>query len=321
MKPVSLFSRLFISLLLAGTTATVTIAPEEAALAAPPVKRGEPAPGNAMALSIRQARAQLKEAISHKYVGTAKSCRLAEGFQGLIGNKLCDGRAVFGEVTGIRVGAAGFRFTGWYAERFNRSSEKRYDVQASVSLRKDWRYMQAYRFDPALSTGEYQLEIPMSLYGVGSPEPWPSDRPVLAWTDERSAQNFADAFNRLLYAVRGEEELTTFSAAAKTWRENPVKPSLPNDVQRYRVMAEDAFRSKDFEKALDYYEKGLEIEPLWPQGQFNAAVLYGEIKEYEDALLHMKYYLELVPDAKNAGFAQEKIYLWEGKAKETVYSD
>jgi hypothetical protein len=30
----------------------------------------------------------------------------------------------------------------------------------------------------------------------------------------------------------------------------------------------------------------------------------------------MKRYLELVPDAKNADFARNKMYLWEVKAKE-----
>ena len=60
-------------------------------------------------------------------------------------------------------------------------------------------------------------------------------------------------------------------------------------------MAEDAINNKEFEKAVDYYEQGLDIEPLWPEGQFNAALLHGELKDYENAALHMKRYLELVP--------------------------
>ena len=282
----------------------------------PSVWRGDPPPGDSMALSIRQARAQLKEAINNKYVGTAKSCRLAEGFQGLIGNKLCDGMVVFEKVTGVRIGPTGFHFTSSYTERVAAYSDKRYDVQMSVSFKEATKYMQAYSLDPTFSNGVYELEIPKRLYGVATPEPWPSNYPVLVWGNKTSAEKFADAFNRLLYAARQDEEFATFSAAAKTWRDLTVKPPLPENVQRYRVMAEDAFMNKDFEKAIDYYEKGLAIEPLWPQGQFNAALLYGEIKDYGAALLHMRCYLELVPDAQNAKAAREKMYLWEGKAKE-----
>jgi tetratricopeptide (TPR) repeat protein len=280
------------------------------------VLQGDPPPGDSMALSISRARAQLKEAIKNKYAGTAKSCRLAEGFQGLIGNKLCNGTVVFGEAIDIRIGLTGFHFTSSYTERVDAYSDKRYDVQTSVSFKEGTKYMQAYSLDPTFSNGVYELEIPKRLYGVGTPEPWPSNYPVLVWGNKTSAEKFADAFNRLLYAARQDEEFAVFSAAAKNWRENPVKPSLPDNLQRYRVMAEDAFMNKDFEKALDYYEKGLAIEPLWPQGQFNAALLYGEIKDYGAALLHMRCYLELVPNAKNAKAAREKMYLWEGKAKE-----
>jgi tetratricopeptide (TPR) repeat protein len=104
-----------------------------------------------------------------------------------------------------------------------------------------------------------------------------------------------------------------FANEAKRYREMRVKPALPEDVQRYRVMAEDAFNNKDFEKALDYYRKGLAIEPLWPQGQYNAAMLAGELRRYDWAALYMKHYLELVPDAKNAKALWMEMYHWEGK--------
>lgn len=107
-----------------------------------------------------------------------------------------------------------------------------------------------------------------------------------------------------------------FANEAKRYREMPVKPALSEDVQQYRVMGEDAFNDRDFKKALRYYKKGLAIEPLWPQGQYNAAMLAGELHSYNWAALYMKRYLELVPDAKNANAAREKIYLWKGKAKE-----
>jgi len=138
----------------------------------------------------------------------------------------------------------------------------------------------------------------------------------------------AEEFARVLYALKEHalkertrlaseiSSFVDFQEKARAWRALTIKPILSEDLQRRRIMAEDAFKNKDFEKAVEYYEQGLEIEPLWPQGQYNAALLYGELKDYAAAALHMRFYLELVPDAGNAKAAREAMYLWEGKAGE-----
>ncbi len=46
------------------------------AIAVPSLTKGDPPPGNAMALSVPQARATLKEAIKKRYVGTLKGLAL-----------------------------------------------------------------------------------------------------------------------------------------------------------------------------------------------------------------------------------------------------
>ncbi len=146
--------------------------------------------------------------------------------------------------------------------------------------------------------------------------------PYVFLYDKNKAVSVANAF----YVLKGYAEgykpgdetalLADFQTKAKAWRALAVKPALSEDVEKCRVMAEDALRNKNFEKAVQYYEKGLAIEPLWPQGQFNAALLEGELHAYRMAAFHMKRYLLLVPDAPNARAAQERIWLWEEKAKE-----
>jgi tetratricopeptide (TPR) repeat protein len=135
----------------------------------------------------------------------------------------------------------------------------------------------------------------------------------------------AEAFSNVLYmlkqyAVKERTKLASdassfadFQGKAKAWRALKVKPELPPEVRRYRLLAEDAIKHKEFEKAVQYYEQGLEIEPLWPQGQYNAALLYGEMKEYRDAELHMKRYLELVPDAPDAQAARDQMMIWQSR--------
>jgi tetratricopeptide (TPR) repeat protein len=137
------------------------------------------------------------------------------------------------------------------------------------------------------------------------------------WSDEADAQNFADAFNRLLYAVYRNEksaELQTFSAAAQAWRENPVKPPLGPEADRHRILAENAIKEKNLDDAVEHFENALEIQPMWPAGWFNLALIYAEQNDYADACDRMQHYLELVPDAPDAKDAREQIVIWEDKA-------
>ena len=143
------------------------------------------------------------------------------------------------------------------------------------------------------------------------------------WSSRSDAEAFVNALYVLKqYATKEKKKLARevssfpdFQEKAKAWRALSVKPSLPENVKRCKLLAEDAYNSKEFEKAIDYYEQGLEIEPLWPDGQYNVAFLYGEINEYEIAAHHMKRYLELVPNAPDAQSARDQIIIWQSKIK------
>jgi tetratricopeptide (TPR) repeat protein len=140
------------------------------------------------------------------------------------------------------------------------------------------------------------------------------------WADEREALRFTDAFNRLIYETHfgnpGVSELSAFAATAKAWREKPdSRPKPPEGWERYRILAEQRIREKEFVAALENYEAGLESFPTWPEGWFNAALLYAELGEYGYAANRMRRYLELTPDAPDAKAAREKVIIWDEKAK------
>ncbi len=107
-----------------------------------------------------------------------------------------------------------------------------------------------------------------------------------------------------------------FQPKAAAWRALPAKPAISDDVKQHRLLAEDAYQQKQFDTAAAEYEAGLEIDPLWAQGHFNAAVIYGELKDYDDAIWHMRCYLELLPNAPDAQEARDQMLLWQGKAKQ-----
>jgi len=84
----------------------------------------------------------------------------------------------------------------------------------------------------------------------------------------------------------------------------------------HQLGAEDALKQKQFNTAIDEYEAGLKIDPLWPEGHFNVALLYEELNDYEWAVWHMRAYLELRPDAPDAQAAHDQMLLWQEKDRQ-----
>jgi tetratricopeptide (TPR) repeat protein len=145
---------------------------------------------------------------------------------------------------------------------------------------------------------------------------------TVMWQNKDDAVSFADSFQAMKYYGSKQfldddaADFADFQGKAKIWRSLAPKPPLPEEARRFRVLAKDAQENKDFEREADFYEKGLAIDPLWPAGQFNAAVIYEALKNYRMAVIHMKRYLELEPGDKDAKSYRDQLYIWEQKASD-----
>lgn len=143
----------------------------------------------------------------------------------------------------------------------------------------------------------------------------------ISWLSFDDAKRFVDAVEAMRYYGSGEyvqddaQDLVVFKEKAKSWAQQFPKPVLGEEVHKFRVLADDALEEKQFEKAAVYYEQGLAADPMWPVGQYNAAMIYAELKNYTMAISHMERYLALKPDAKDARECQDRIYVWQEKAK------
>jgi tetratricopeptide (TPR) repeat protein len=266
---------------------------------------GDAPPGNAMSLSVRQARVNLKQATKNAYIGSLKSCFLWS--------------CVIMEFQPIdfRFTAVGFTVSTPYI--FNSPGVKHlHDLKYTVDFSKAKDYARSFNIPKSTcSTG--------NCYGVGGLiHPTLHEIGALVWSDESEAQGFADAFNRLVYAARHreiEERFAAFRTAAKAWRENPAKPSLGAEADQQRALAENAIKEKNPESAIDHFEIAVEMQPMWPAGWFNLAVIYAEQNDYADAADRMKHYLELAPEASDAQQARDQMTTWVGKLEEQAKNE
>jgi hypothetical protein len=136
----------------------------------------------------------------------------------------------------------------------------------------------------------------------------------------KGALDFLAANARQEASERDEQELAQFQAQAKAWREAAVKPTMPEQAREHQVLAEFAFKEKDVDKAINQYLAALSVFPAWPEGQYNLATLAGEKKFYVVATLHMKEYLELMPDSPDAQAAKDSIIIWRDKLQTVLAS-
>ena len=141
------------------------------------------------------------------------------------------------------------------------------------------------------------------------------------WSSSQDANLLARAMNRLSAHALGkrtpEEEAvwSNFPQKASAWRALTVKPPMAEEVRKHRILAEKAISEQDMSGALEHYEAGLAINPVWPEGHFNASMLYAQLSFYKDAIQHMQAYLELVPEAPDAQAARDQIVIWEDSLK------
>ena len=129
----------------------------------------------------------------------------------------------------------------------------------------------------------------------------------------KAALDFLAANARESSAALNASEFAKFQPQAKAWREATTKPLMPDAAHEHQVLAEYAIKEKDTDKAMAEYAEALSIFPTWPEGQYNLATLAGEKRLYGTAILHMKEYLELVPDSPDAPAAKDSVIIWHDK--------
>lgn len=300
--------------------------------AAPSVAKGDPPPDNAGNLSLAQAKATLEDGIKKRYAGNLK-----ERYSFAVSTTY-----VTSEATDIRVRNSGVEFAAPYSMGGVREAGKvmvNFKKKTITPNRERCEvtaedYLEVYRPDLGKTTsrvsgnlawGHDKIVYPTPLYSVAYlPDPehavdmfqcLAGNAAILAWTDEAAARAFADGFNRLLYAAYRNEMDPEFIAAAKAWRGNPVQPPMSDEAERERILAENAIKERDLDSAVQHFENALEIQPMWPAGWFNLALIYAEQSKFADASDRMRHYLELVPDAADAKDARQQIVIWEDKAK------
>jgi tetratricopeptide (TPR) repeat protein len=109
-----------------------------------------------------------------------------------------------------------------------------------------------------------------------------------------------------------DKQLVLFESVAAQYRALAVKPQISEEQRRLIVQANALTQQKNYTEAMEQYEKAIKLDlTAYPDAYYNLALLRAQENSPISAVFLMKRYLMLVPDAKDARSARDKIYEWE----------
>jgi len=161
---------------------------------APPVSlvNGDQPPGNAMSLSMDAALAQLRDSMSRSFVGEMKCCVL--------------GSCITWDVqeSTMNITPADFSYSHPYV--YNHKSNQTTNIIGN--FKSEPGYLGVFHPLCVHCNGVNCYSVSHSHLPKGTPENFIFGGTGIDWTDEATAQKFADAYNRLVYGARRGEQAT-----------------------------------------------------------------------------------------------------------------
>ncbi|HEU4430734.1 MAG TPA: hypothetical protein VFT98_18380 [Myxococcota bacterium] len=130
--------------------------------------------------------------------------------------------------------------------------------------------------------------------------------------DRDRLRRFVTAWTYLSRAA-GTQPPDEASTRAAVMSAPALTPEIEETLRRTQVQVELAIRENRLLDAAGLYSAALNATPNWSGGQFNHALVLGELEFYPSAVFRMRTYLALSPDAPDARAARDKIYEWEAR--------
>lgn len=130
--------------------------------------------------------------------------------------------------------------------------------------------------------------------------------------DGKKLADYLFFFQHTFNEKRFGTQLALFEPIAAQYRALKVKPAVSESLREFIVKANLFSQQKNYEKAIELYNKAIQIDPTaYSAAYSNLALLFAQIHMFDPAIYNMKKYLLLEPEASDARSAQDKIYEWK----------
>jgi tetratricopeptide (TPR) repeat protein len=95
---------------------------------------------------------------------------------------------------------------------------------------------------------------------------------------------------------------------------------FPDDKEPLQWLGHYYFEMRDFEKAISYYNRALEIDPLFKLVYNMLAYTYNYVGDFEKSIWAINRYISIAPDEANPYDTRGDLYAWNGKIDQAIGS-
>ncbi len=94
----------------------------------------------------------------------------------------------------------------------------------------------------------------------------------------------------------------------------------PEDKEVFEWLGHHYFGMRQFEEAIPYYHKAIEIDPLHKLAYNTLAYTYNEVGDFEKSIWAINKYISLAPDEANPYDSRADLYAYNGKIDQAIES-
>ncbi len=185
----------------------------------------------------------------------------------------------------------------YYLEGLN-YSEKYYFPEAEKSFRK------ALEFDSTFAMAYYRLA-------------------VRTWDEELVAKAVAYSDNATQKEKHYIKSLQANISGNDTQHIEELQKIIrryPEEKEAYSKLGDHYYYQRQFEEAVRYYNKAIEVDPLDKRAYNQLAYTYDEMGDFEKSILAIDKYISLAPDEANPYDSRGDLYAWNGKLERAIES-
>ncbi|MDP3024160.1 MAG: protein kinase [candidate division Zixibacteria bacterium] len=100
-----------------------------------------------------------------------------------------------------------------------------------------------------------------------------------------------------------------------------IVESYPDEKDAFYVLGQIYYRNlHEFEEAVHYLSKAIQIDPLYKLAYNFLAYTYNEMGDFEKSIWAINKYIELAPDEPNPYDSRAELYAWNGKLDQAIES-
>jgi len=95
---------------------------------------------------------------------------------------------------------------------------------------------------------------------------------------------------------------------------------FPEDKEAFQLLGHYYFEMRDYEQAISYYNRALELDPLFKLTYNMLAYIYNQVGDFEKSIWAINKYISIAPDEANPYDTRADLYAWNGRIDQAIES-